>query len=253
VSLAALESQTNYSMQLKLLRLFESRVPACTAASRPFVDWRARARASAPFVLGVLVGVAVAFGSEALTERTEPAVSPIPEPVEDAAEPYAPLRSLKRATPLSEEAAALHLAEAWRVVTGASASRETLSVLWAQWALETARGLAMYDYNFAGIKGRSPRGESSVRWTWERTTAGAERVRQRFRAYETPEEGAHDYVLVLRERFSEAFAAAETGDAAAFARALARAGYHSKAQAEYERAVRLLAREFLGRMDPEES
>lgn len=154
-------------------------------------------------------------------------------------------RSVKRPTPMAPEAAADHLAEAWKAVTGETANDRTLAVLWAQWALETGRGTAMLDNNFAGLKGRGPRGDSAVRWTWERSSGGVERLRRRFRAYGSPLEGARDYVVVLRDRFSEAFAAARAGDASNFARALARAGYHTADASEYERALRLLCREHL--------
>lgn len=150
----------------------------------------------------------------------------------------------KRPTPMSPRAAAHHLARAWAEVTGSQATVETLSVLWAHWAHETGRGRRMVDYNFAGLKGRAPSGASSVWWTTERTGTETKRVRCRFRAYATAEEGARDYVRMLHARFDDAFAAAAAGDARGFVRGLGEDGFFTAAHWDYERSLRSLAFEF---------
>src|SRR5882672_6387227 len=70
-------------------------------------------------------------------------------------------------TPLTGSQAAAALEEAWRDVVGAPPDRSTLSVLAAHWAHETGRGQAMLNFNFAGIKGKSPSGQSAAYRTRE--------------------------------------------------------------------------------------
>ena len=168
------------------------------------------------------------------------------EPTESASRPSAqPAGVPKRSTPMAPETATRHLANAWHHVTGSPASEQTLSVLWAQWALETGRGQRMVGFNFAGLKGEGPDGISVLWWTREESPTGQSRVLCRFRAYATPEDGARDYVRVLRERFRAALAAAKHGDVKGFVQALARRGYFTDDAATYERSLSSLAREFM--------
>jgi len=217
-------------------------------------------RRGLPLGGAVLAGAALGVG---LGWRGAEAAAPAPPDREDAPmmalglalpasppaeEPAPPARAArrKRPPPMRPEAAAGHLAEAWRSVLGAPPPVEALSILWAHWALETGRGLWMRDYNFAGIQGAAPDGGSAVWWTSERIDGETQRVRLRFRAYASPEDGARDYVTQLRDRFPRALAAARAGDARAFARELQRATYFTSDGQDYERAVSSLAEEYRG-------
>lgn len=146
-------------------------------------------------------------------------------------------------TPLGEDEAAVHLARAWRSVAGADPTPETLALLWAQWAHETGRGKQMRGYNFAGIKGNGPGGDSFVAWTREVTASPQQRLRDTFRAYSTPEGGAQDYVRLLSSRYPAAFRAAVRGDVKRFVRALDLGGYFTDSDRAYSRALSSLARE----------
>lgn len=143
------------------------------------------------------------------------------------------------------EEAAQHLADAWETVLGKPPSDEALALLWAQWALETGRGRWMVDFNFAGVKGTAPRGGSAVWWTSEGTDDDARRVRSRFRAYRSAEEGARDYVRMLKRRYPAAIRAARRGDAHGFVHALARRGYFTSEPDAYCHALSSLSRQFL--------
>jgi len=160
----------------------------------------------------------------------------------DAVVETAAAASLAPNTPMSEGDAALHLARAWHTVFNARPSEQTLSVLWAQWAHETARGQRMHAYNFAGIKGRGPTGASVVVWTRE-GSAPSDLVKRTFRAYRTPGEGARDYVRLLVTRYPQALRAARDGNTYGFVSALDTGGYFTADTRAYLRAVSSLSSE----------
>jgi flagellar protein FlgJ len=145
---------------------------------------------------------------------------------------------------MSPQEATLYLSFAWEQVTGEPASLELISVLWAQWALETGRGRWMVDYNYAGLKGRAPDGGLAHWWTWEETEKGPRRVRAKFRSYETAEEGARDYVELLWSRYPKAIAAAQRGDAISFVLELDDGGFFTERPKHYVGSVASLAAEF---------
>jgi flagellum-specific peptidoglycan hydrolase FlgJ len=103
----------------------------------------------------------------------------------------------------------------------------------------------MVGFNFAGLKGEGPNGISALWWTREGSRMSQTRVLCRFRAYATPQDGARDYVRVLRERFRAALAAAQHGDVKGFVQALARRGFFTDDATSYERSLSSLAREFM--------
>jgi flagellum-specific peptidoglycan hydrolase FlgJ len=160
----------------------------------------------------------------------------------DAVVETAAAASLAPNTPMSEGDAALHLARAWHAVFSSRPSEQTLSVLWAQWAHETARGQRMHAYNFAGIKGRGPTGASVVVWTRE-GSAPSDLVKRTFRAYRSAGEGARDYVRLLAARYPQALRAAREGNAYGFVSALDTGGYFTADTRAYLRAVSSLSSE----------
>jgi hypothetical protein len=191
---------------------------------------------------------------ETAVARAEPAPVPARPAASTAAPPRAPRKAEPvelrappaaaaiRLTPLGEEAAARHLARAWHDVLGRPASEAGLSTLWAHWAHETGRGARMMGNNFAGLKGHRSRGGARM-WTREATGSRKELVRRRFRVYESPEQGAHDYVTLLLERYRGALSAARQGRTADFVAVLAAKGYYTDHVDVYQRALTLLARE----------
>ena len=144
-------------------------------------------------------------------------------------------------TQLSGEQAADALASAWQQVKGRPPSERTLSLLAAQWAHETGRGASMFNYNFGGIKGRGPSGLSVQQRTTEGWGASRRRIVDRFRAYETAEQGAADYVRLLARRYPDAVGALEEGDATAFVRGLKSRGYFTGNEGAYARSVAALS------------
>jgi hypothetical protein len=145
-------------------------------------------------------------------------------------------------TPLTPSEASAHLSRAYQAVTGQAPSPATLSLLWAQWALETGRGKSMFGNNFGGIKARAGAPGKSFA-TFEGFSATRRRVIDRFRTYATPEEGARDYVRLLAERYPDAFEAAQRGDLPGFSQGLARRGYFTARPETYQRGLERLASE----------
>jgi flagellum-specific peptidoglycan hydrolase FlgJ len=145
---------------------------------------------------------------------------------------------------MTQQDGARYLTAAWERETGEVATVEVISVLWAQWALETGRGRWMVDYNYAGLKGRAPDGGWSNWWTWEETEKGPRRVRAKFRNYASPDEGACDYVEMLLRKYPRAAAAARRGEAANFILELDKGGFFTELPKHYLGSVISLAREF---------
>jgi hypothetical protein len=133
------------------------------------------------------------------------------------------------------------LAKAHQELTGEAAPNQLLDILTAHVSLETAGGTRMFNYNFGGIKGKSPAGETARYMTHEVTETGERKaMSQPFRAYSTLEDGAADYLQVMRARFPEALDQAKGGDPAAFASALKRRGYYTASEASYTSAIKRL-------------
>ena len=140
-------------------------------------------------------------------------------------------------THLTGGEAAASLAAAYQNVFHEPPSPATLRVLVAQWSHETGGGRAMMNFNFGGIKGSSPSGLSAAYRTTEGQGAAEVKVVDRFRAYDSPIEGATDYVKFLAKRFSGAMSQAQKGDAEGFVRALKQGGYFTGSEEDYVRSV----------------
>lgn len=144
-------------------------------------------------------------------------------------------------TPISGRQAAEALRSAYAQVTGEQPSQGTLAILTSHWALETGQGKSMYNFNFAGIKGKGPEGMTAVMNTREGYGANAVRIRDGFRAYSSAEAGARDYVSLLQRRYGAALDAARAEQPAQFAKELKAAGYYTGDPALYAKGVTQLA------------
>ncbi|MFO0729132.1 MAG: glucosaminidase domain-containing protein [Myxococcota bacterium] len=150
-------------------------------------------------------------------------------------------------TPMSGSEAADALSKAWTKRYGTPPSKETLSILTAQWALETGHGKSMCNYNFGGIKGTGPSGLSASYKTKEGWGASEISITDRFRAYNSAEEGASDYLALLDRRYGNALDAARNGDAAGFVHGLKARGYFTGNEEVYTRNVVALSQSALNR------
>ncbi|MBN1611322.1 MAG: glucosaminidase domain-containing protein [Polyangiaceae bacterium] len=148
-------------------------------------------------------------------------------------------------TRMTTAQAAQHIERAWERVFGEPAPERAVALLTAQWAHETGGGASMYNYNFGGIKGTGPGGLSVSQRTTEGWGETERRIVDRFRAYQTPEEGAEDYVRLLAQRYSGAVDAARAGDASGFVHALKSRGYFTGNEDAYLASVTQLANQAL--------
>lgn len=140
-------------------------------------------------------------------------------------------------TPLSGSEAAAALSQAWTARFGEPPTAKMLSILGAQWSLETGGGRAMMNFNFGGIKGTGPSGLSVRYKTVEGSGATETHITDRFRAYRTAAEGASDYLRLLEKHYPGALGMARAGDAAGFVRELKKSGYFTGSEALYTKIV----------------
>lgn len=144
-------------------------------------------------------------------------------------------------TPLSGTQAADAIASAYTAVVGEPPSQGTLAILTSHWALETGQGKSMYNFNFAGIKGRGPEGMTAVMSTREGYGANTVRIQDGFRAYTSAQAGAKDYVALLQRKFGSALAAARAEQPERFAQELKAGGYYTGDPTAYAKGVTQLA------------
>lgn len=140
-------------------------------------------------------------------------------------------------TRLDKGQASAALRAAWQSVMGEEPSEGTVKVLTAQWAHETGNGASMFNYNFGGIKGTGPSGLTVAQRTREGFGANERTITDNFRAYRTAEEGAGDYVRLLKARFPGAVEAAKNADPQAFVHALKARGYFTGDEGAYTRSI----------------
>jgi len=138
-----------------------------------------------------------------------------------------------RRTPVSMSDVRSALARALQSATGRTPSSQTLDVLSAQVSLETAHGGAMYNFNFGGIKGASPAGDTAHYMTREVLNGHEVKLDQGFRAYSSLDAGARDYVSVLKTRFPQAYSMAMSGNIDGFAHSLRQAHYYTASEQDY--------------------
>jgi hypothetical protein len=96
----------------------------------------------------------------------------------------------------------------------------------------------MFNFNFGGIKGKSPEGETATYATREVIDGQSVTMQQGFRAYDSLDAGARDYVSVMRSRFPGAFSQAVVGNVDGFATALKAEHYYTADEAEYARGLK---------------
>ena len=118
-------------------------------------------------------------------------------------------------------------------------SKESTAVLWAQWALETARGNGMWNYNFGNI---TPYDPSKQNYVVLKTYIG---TIMKFRAYDNYRDGAADWIkwFSRREDVWKVLLAASPKD---FAYILRKYNYYLEDADNYAKQMDGLWHEYMG-------
>lgn len=168
-------------------------------------------------------------------------------------------------TILTEEEATYALREAFKKILGSYPSDKSLSLLFAQTALETGRWKLMNNNNWGNIKW-SPALEGKRRFTMFATGENLWDARQKkvvyqwfepphhqtwFRSYPTATEGAEDYIdlLAKKARYVKSWAALISGDGELFGLELSKAGYYTADQKVYTKSLVSISNEFMKKKD----
>jgi hypothetical protein len=142
------------------------------------------------------------------------------------------------------------LGAAWFRYFGTTAPHKSLLVLLAQSALETGRWRSCWCYNLGNAKHVANDGRSwcyyrcneliNGQWIWfDPPSQGC-----CFRAFESLEDGAIDYLRLLIKQYAAAWPAVLLGDAAAFVEQLKRSNYFTAPLAPYRASVVSIYNEF---------
>lgn len=138
------------------------------------------------------------------------------------------------------------ISRAYQTLYGKPPSASMLDTLTAQAALETASGQKMYNYNFGGIKGASPTGETARYGTREVINGESVHIKDGFRAYRSLDDGARDFVSLLSRRYAPALEKADRGDVVGYAESLRQHGYYTAPVSEYASGLTRLVGELGG-------
>jgi len=137
-------------------------------------------------------------------------------------------------------------------------SRASALLLVSQWCFETGGGTYMHCHNVANIKHVPGDGHDYCQFRCNEIIGGKEvwfdppNPATSFRAYGSLTDGVADYVALLKRRFAGAWAAVQSGDVGAFAKALKAERYYTADEAVYERGLRAIVAE-LDREVPQDS
>lgn len=149
-----------------------------------------------------------------------------------------------RRTNLSAPAAIQTLASAYEQVTGNAPESKVLGLLTSQTAHETADWFNMFGNNWAGLKASASYPLIQYLRTWEIINGqkviyepSQRHPNGRFRAYNTPVDGATDYIQLLRSRPTW-WSGLHSGDTDVFNQALNESPrYYTADKEEYRRAL----------------
>jgi len=165
-------------------------------------------------------------------------------------------------TPLTENQAAVYLKEAFEKLLGYTPKVATLSIFWAQCALEGARFTKQMCNNWGNLKKvHAPKDDGFNFCTFKTGENLYNPVTKKvewkvylppdpithFRAYDTPLDGALDYLTLLskRTRYANAWQAALNGDVVAYNHALKIGSYYTAPENLYLKGLQNLTSYFI--------
>lgn len=152
-------------------------------------------------------------------------------------------------TNVSEPQMAQAMIEAWRSLFGTQPSREQISMLLAQNALETGHRKSMWNYNIGNIttNGKDKFDYFDDLKTNEQISPGVwKKMNLKYRAYPSLKDGAKDYINFLSksQRYQKAWQNVLNPNPVAFSKALKDAGYYTADEAPYTKTLSGLYSQF---------
>lgn len=145
-------------------------------------------------------------------------------------------------TPVSEDELALALIQAWKEVLGSDPTKEQISVLLSQNALETNHRKAMWNYNIGNI---TTSGKGGFNYFNLKHKDKNENV-LKYRSYNTLKDGAVDYLKLLSQnkRYASAWKHIINPNPELYAKTLKSSGYYTGNEAAYARNLKSLFKSF---------
>lgn len=151
-------------------------------------------------------------------------------------------------TTVSEAQVAEAIMKSWKELFGGTPSKEQVSMVLAQNALETGSRKSMWNYNIGNI---TTNGKDSYDYfddltTDEQVKPGVwEKKNLKYRAYPSLEAGAKDYLKLLSgKRYSNAWEHIKNPNPTAFSKALKQSGYYTANEAPYTKTLTSLFGKF---------
>ncbi len=151
------------------------------------------------------------------------------------------------------------LRAAWFKLFEHEPANQSVAVLMAQSALETARWKSCYQWNLGNIKPGSKWQGDVFQIRLNEVIDGKTKwfdpphPQTNMRAYPSLPDAAADYLWMLRRRFSASWDPVLRGDPIAFSQALKRQGYYTAPEPPYTKALKSLFGEYLRLLNTHES
>ncbi len=139
---------------------------------------------------------------------------------------------------------------AWKVLCGVLPTKPAVGCLWAQYALETGRGVFCWNNNIGNVKHTTGHDYMMLRGTWEivngkRVVFEPPHPATWFNAYTSLDDAMQEHLRLLKERrYASAWPAITAGDAGQFAAKLREKGYYTAPLEDYSRGLRAYLAEY---------
>lgn len=149
----------------------------------------------------------------------------------------------KTNTPVSDEQMAKAIVNVWHRLFGADPSKEQVYMIMAQNAIETGRDRkSMHNFNVGNIIVGTTDHDYFLGGDWmyaDKSETTKKKITQKFRAYNTLEEGVADYLNLLSKskRYATSWQHILHPDVRAYSKALHDAGYYGAKEEEYTKGL----------------
>jgi len=136
---------------------------------------------------------------------------------------------------------------AWKESYDAYPNKKQISIIFAQWSIETGQGTYCWNNNIGNSKAADVAGQiieyCALNGVWEiingkRVELKSENPGSWFRSFPTLDLGVeHHFNLLRNKRYTIAWAQVEAGSPSGFSKLLRQQGYYTAPEADYTRAV----------------